>query len=203
MLTAHFRVLGNAITTIFGDKHKNVQPLQITPSWSTLKNLNSTKLPRTCCEGTDSSLLHAYSIFFWEPESTWEKVIRSNCAAARTQGFGTITDVTPTPRAGTHNAFTSHLEGCAKPVITHCSVLHPCDNLFPKSQNIFPKQNYLNKTTENSTVVSKARMVFFCPPFQLTHSLHPNKVYIEGIYRNIYLGFELNVKYLQQNPLKK
>lgn len=63
MLTTHFRVLGNAITTIFGAEHKNVQPIQTTPSSSTLKNLNSTKLLRTCCMGTDSPLVHAHSIF--------------------------------------------------------------------------------------------------------------------------------------------
>lgn len=63
MLAAHFRVLGNAITTIFGVEQKNVHHIQITLSASTLRNLNSTKLLKTCCVGTDSPLIHACSIF--------------------------------------------------------------------------------------------------------------------------------------------
>lgn len=37
MLTAHFGVLGNAITTIFGAEQKNVQPIQTTPSEASSK----------------------------------------------------------------------------------------------------------------------------------------------------------------------
>lgn len=40
MLTAHFRVLGNAITTLSGAEQKNVQPIQTTPSSSIPENLN-------------------------------------------------------------------------------------------------------------------------------------------------------------------
>lgn len=50
---------------------------------------------------------------------------------------------------------------------------HLCGYLFPNRQNIFPKQNYPNKTNKTPKVVSRARMVYFSPPFQLIH-LHAN-----------------------------
>lgn len=74
MLTAHFRVLGHAITTISGAEQKNVQPIQTTPSSNIPENLNQAAKNMLCRDRQPFSYTLTV-FFFWEPGSTWKKKI--------------------------------------------------------------------------------------------------------------------------------